>query len=134
MPTKRKQKIAGAFQKWLLVLVLIAFFVTTAFLWISQTKLAVNNAINILKLNIADVNEDINDASDENLLSLAHSIAEDLNNADIITDELLKSQSQKYDVTEINYIDKNGIIKATTYPDFKEYDMESGKQSAEFLV
>lgn len=130
----KKQRIAGSFQRWLFLLVAIAFLVTTAFLWISQTRLAENNAINILSINISDVNEDINDASDENLLSLAHAIAEDLNNSNEITDELLYAKSEEYDVTEINYVDPNGIIKATTHPDFMDYDMASGEQSAEFLV
>ena len=130
----KKQKIAGSFQRWLLLLVTIAFLATTAFLWISQTRLAENNAISILSINIADVNEDIEDASDENLLSLAHAIAEELNKAETITNELLYTEAEKYDVTEVNYIDPNGIIKATTYPDFMDYDMASGEQSAAFLV
>lgn len=130
----KKQKIAGSFQRWLLLLVTIAFLATTAFLWISQTRLAEKNAISILSVNIADVNEDIEDASDENLLSLAHAIAEELNKAETITNELLYTEAEKYDVTEVNYIDPNGIIKATTYPDFMDYDMESGEQSAAFLI
>ncbi len=133
MKTK-KQRISGSFQKWLLLLVIVAFLTTTAFLWISQTKLAENNAINILSLNISDVNEDINDASDENLLSLAYAIAEELNKAETITNELLYAEAEKYDVTEVNYIDPNGIIRATTYSDFMDYDMASGEQSAAFLV
>ncbi len=133
MKTK-KQRIAGSFQKWLLLLVIVAFLTTTAFLWISQTKLAENNAINILSLNISDVNEDINDASDENLLSLAYAIAEELNKTETITNELLYAEAEKYDVTEVNYIDPNGIIRATTYSDFMDYDMASGEQSAAFLV
>ncbi len=133
MKTK-KQRIAGSFQRWLLLLVVVAFLATTAFLWISQTELAENNAINILSLNISDVNEDINDASDENLLLLAHAVAADLNDVEKITNELLALKAQEYDVTEINYIDTNGIIKATTYPDFLDYDMRDGEQSAEFMV
>ncbi len=133
MKTK-KQRISGSFQKWLLLLVIVAFLTTTAFLWISQTKLAENNAINILSLNISDVNEDINDASDENLLSLAYAIAEELNKAKTITNELLYAEAEKYDVTEVNYIDPDGIIRATTYQDFMDYDMASGEQSAAFLV
>ncbi len=133
MKTK-KQRIAGSFQRWLFLLVVVAFLTTTAFLWISQTELAENNAINILSLNISDVNEDINDASDENLLSLAYAVAEELNKAETITNELLYAEAEKYDVTEVNYIDPNGIIRATTYPDFMDYDMASGEQSAAFLV
>ena len=78
----KKKNISGAFRTWLLILVVIAFLATTAFLWISQTKISQNNAVNLLKLNISDVREDIIDASDANLLKLAHKIADDFNNAD----------------------------------------------------
>lgn len=134
MQTKRKQRIAGSFQKWLLLLVLIAFLITTVFLWVTQTQLAENNAIKILSLNIMDVIEDINDASDKNLASLAKTITAELDAAPEITNDLLIDKAMEYDVTEINYVDKDGIIRATTFPDFLGYDMASGKQSAEFLL
>ena len=107
---------------------------TTAFLWIFQTRLAEQNAINLLRLNISDVREDIIDASDENLLKLTRQIASELNTADVITSELLHALAKVYDVTEVNYIDAQGIIKASTYDDFLEYDMASGAQSGEFMV
>lgn len=116
------------------MLVLVALLVTTGFLWIFQTRLAQDNAIELLKLNLSDVRQDIVDASDENLLKLSHQIAEDLNQTENITSDLLGGLTRKYDVTEINYIDPDGIIKATTHPDFLEYDMRSGEQSAEFMV
>ncbi|MBE6596323.1 MAG: HAMP domain-containing protein [Ruminococcaceae bacterium] len=131
---RKKRKISQSFQRWLLVLVVIAFLATTAFLWLLQTKLADNNAISLLRLNISDVREDITDASDENLLKLTHQVADDLNGADSISSELLSALAEKYDVTEINYIDPDGVIRASTYPDFLDYRMDSGKQSAEFLV
>ncbi|MBO5366847.1 MAG: cache and HAMP domain-containing protein, partial [Peptococcaceae bacterium] len=131
---KKKMNIATAFRKWLLLLVALAFLATTAFLWVSQTKLAEHNAVNILSLNIHDVNADIHDASDENLLNLAYQIADELNKADGITDGMLVQIAQRYDVTEINYIDQEGIIRATTYSDFLNYDMAGGEQSAAFLV
>ena len=131
---KKKMNIATAFRKWLLMLVALAFLATTAFLWVSQTKLAEHNAVNILSLNIHDVNADIHDASDENLLNLAHQIADELNKTDGITDAMLVQIAQRYDVTEINYIDREGIIRATTYSDFLNYDMAGGEQSAAFLV
>ena len=130
----KKQNISGAFRRWLLVLVVIAFLATTAFLWISQTKISQNNAINLLTLNISDVREDIIDASDENLLKLTHQIAGDLNSAEKITSELLAELAKKYDVTEINCINSKGIIFASTYPDFLNYDMRNGEQSAEFTA
>ena len=47
--TKEKhQKISQVFQKWLLLVVCVAFLVTTAFLWFFQTNLSQRNAINLL--------------------------------------------------------------------------------------
>ena len=131
---KRKLNIANAFRKWMLMLVALAFLATTVFLWVSQTALAEHNAINILALNISDVDADIHDASDENLLKLTRQIADELNEADVITDQLLIQAAENYDITEINYIDRDGIIRASTYSDFVNFDMSSGEQAAAFLV
>ena len=65
-----KKKISRSFQNWLFLLVVTAFLATTAFLWLFQTKLAQENTIRLLELNISDVRQDIQDASDENLLEL----------------------------------------------------------------
>lgn len=127
------QKLSRAFQQRLLILVIVAFLATTIFLWLFQTRLSEENAKQLLQLNIADVRQDIADASDENLLELAWQIAADMNAADGISSELLLKLAQQYDVTEINYVDGDGIIRASTYPDFLDYDMRSGQQSAEFL-
>ena len=129
-----KKKISRSFQNWLLVLVVTAFLMTTAFLWLFQTRLAQNNTVRLLELNITDVRQDIQDASDENLLNLTQNIADRLNRVETITDELLFDLCLQYDVTEINCIDKSGMIYASTYPDFYRYDMRSGHQSAEFMV
>ena len=75
---KKTKRISQSFQTWLSVVIVIAFLVTTACLWVIQTKLSENNAINLLALNISDVREDIIDASDDNLLKLTYEIAEEL--------------------------------------------------------
>ena len=130
----KKTKISHAFQRWLLVLVVIAFLTTTAFLWLIQTKLSENSAISLLELNLLDVREDIIDASDENLLGLTGRVAAELNALDKISGDVLHTLVEKYDVTEINVIDADGVIAATTHPAFLGYDMSSGAQSAEFMV
>ena len=130
----KKRKISQSFQQWLLILVITAFFVTTAFLWFFQTRLSEENAVNLLELNISDVRQDIIDASDKNLTELSWEIADDINSVEYITSELLYELADKYEVTEINYINNEGIIVASTYPDFLNYEMESGEQSAEFMV
>lgn len=129
-----KKKISRSFQNWLLLLVAAAFLTTISFLWVFQTKLAQENTVRLLKLNIADVRQDIQDASDENLLLLTEEIAGKLNNAHTITADLLLELCSQYDVTEINCINPEGLIYASTYPDFLNYDMRSGEQSAEFMV
>ena len=130
----KKTKLSQSFQRWLLILVAIAFGATTAFLWVIQTRLSENNAIRLLALNLSDVREDIIDASDSNLLGLTHQVAADLNAMDSIASDDLSALLMQYDVTEINVIDANGIITATTHPAFLDYNMASGSQSAEFMV
>ena len=131
---KKKTKLSQSFQRWLIVLVALAFLATTAFLWVIQTRLSENNAIDLLMLNLSDVREDIIDASDENLLKLTRIVAGDLNAMEsVVSDDLLVLMAA-YDVTEINVIDENGIIIATTHPAFLGYHMADGVQSSEFMV
>jgi len=130
----KKIKISQSFQRWLIVLVSIAFLATTVFLWLIQNTLSENNTIRLLQLNLADVRKDIADASDEHMISLARSIAGELNDADSAEQADLDALMVRYDVAEINVINEDGIICATTYPDFMNYDMRSGEQSREFMV
>ncbi len=130
----KKTKLSQSFQRWLIVLVAIALLATTAFLWMIQTRLSENNAINLLALNLSDVREDIIAASDGNLLRITRSVAQEINASGTVDSAFLGELMAKYDVTEINVIDEHGIIVVTTYPDFQGYDMRGGKQSAEFLV
>lgn len=134
----KKQNISQTFQKWLLVLVSVAFLVTTTFLWVIQTKLSENNAIDLLSLNIRDVQEDILDASDENLLSIARQIKKEVGAARSIGKrvdrEMLLALAEEYDVVEINVVDDEGIITASTYRSFVGYNMADGTQSREFMV
>jgi len=130
----KKAKISHSFQRWLLILVAIAFLITTAFLWLIQTRLSENNAVSLLELNLSDVREDIIDASDENLLRLTRSVAADLNAMNEISSDVLYTLVAQYDVTEINVISTDGVIIATTHPAFMDYNMAGGAQSAEFMV
>jgi len=130
----KKTKLSQSFQRWLIVLVAVAFLATTVFLWMIQTQLSISNAISLLELNLSDVREDIIDASDANLLRLTRQVAADLNKMEGITNADLRALMTHYDVTEINVIDQHGVIVATTYPDFMGYDMRGGEQSAEFIV
>ena len=128
-----KKTISGTFLKWLLLIVGVAFAVSMVFSWTLQTRLSEKSAYNLLRLNIADVRQDVIDASDANLLKLTHEIADEIDGGAATDDAALAEMMVRHDITEINLIDENGIITATTHAEFINYDMHSGKQSAEFL-
>lgn len=128
------KQISQTFQRWLAAVVLVAFLVTTLFSFVLQTELSRTNAGSLLTLNIADVEQDIHDASDENLLKLTRMVADLIDASPGAPGKRLEAISEEYDIPEINVIDENGIIIASTYKDFLGYDMRSGDQSAAFLV
>ena len=130
---RKGQKITQSFQKWLLVVVVIAFLFTVFALWSIQTNLSKQSAMDLLELNISDVRQDVIDASDENLLALTGEVAAVVNDAPEVDSAYLGELLNKFDVSEINVIDENGIIIATTHEDFLGYNMADGEQSAEFL-
>jgi nitrogen fixation-related uncharacterized protein len=65
--TKTKKKLSASFQKWLFLIVAIAFVITLVFLWGYQTKLFTDSAENLLDVYIKDVKQDIADTADKNL-------------------------------------------------------------------
>ena len=137
-PTKKDRhelkNISQTFQRWLLVCVIVGFLSTTLFSWCLQTQLSESDAERLIKLNIEDVKQDIMDASDKNLLSITRTVAEEIDNAGGMDSQGLKSLGEKYDIAEIDIIDRRGVIIASTYEDFLYYNMKGGEQSAEFLV
>lgn len=128
------KNISQTFQRRLLACVTAAFLMTTVFTWVVQTELSVNEANDLIKLNIEDVREDVIEASNENLLSITRQIAADIGGAEKVNSSWLKTLGEKYDIAEINLVDSSGIITASTYDSFLNYDMRGGSQSAEFLV
>lgn len=128
------RRISQTFSRWLLLCVSIAFVVTISFSMFLQLQLMKSDTVELLKLNIDDVEADISDASDENLLNLTKLIAKDISAQDDISENYLNELKEKYDVAEINIIDKRGIIILSTYDAFVNYNMNGGEQSEEFLV
>ena len=85
-------------------------------------------------LRLEDVEEDIVDASDENLLEITKHVSAAIPSAADATSEECRRLAESLDVAEINVIDANGFIVASTAPEFIGFDMASGEQSSEFLV
>ena len=132
---KVMKRISASFQKWLLLIVGIAFMITLGFLWAYQTKLFADNAENLLDVYIKDVFQDISDTEDKNMLVIANAIATEMNSTEQITSEMLAEMLGKYNVSEINYVDPNGVITVSSNANFVGFDMKTGGvQTAEFLA
>ena len=133
---KEHKKLSQSFSRWLLLVVVAAFFITSVFTYILQTRFSDSNNEALLSLNINDVKADIEDASDENLLTLARGVARDINAAAEIGFDLLTEICAQpgNDFSEINIVDKRGIITHSTTPQFHGFDMSGGEQSGEFMV
>ena len=129
-PMKNRQ-ISQIFQFLLLICVVIAFAVTTGFTASLQTRIAYANADKLLRLNLEDAEKDIRETSDENLLKIARSIAAKVTPES--TREALLPLLSEYNIAEINVVDPNGIIIASTREAFVGFDMSSGRQAREFL-
>lgn len=125
--TKHNARISQTIQRWLLVTVVFAFAISTAFLFQLQTGIANRQVDAYLSEGVEDVAHDIQDASDENLLELTKLTSTELPNLSI------KQIANKYDIAEINIINDNGIIVESTNGSFIGYDMNTEGQSSEFM-
>jgi serine phosphatase RsbU (regulator of sigma subunit) len=130
-----KKRISTSFQKWLLLIVGIAFAVTLAFLGGYQTKLFTDSAESLLDVYIKDVRQDIYDTADRNLLTLARAAANEVNSQGEVSDEFLRGMLDRYKLSEINIVNPEGIIIVSTDTRQVGYDLKSaGLQCAEFLA
>ncbi|MDD5952366.1 MAG: SpoIIE family protein phosphatase [Oscillospiraceae bacterium] len=126
-------QLSQKFSIWLMFSVVAAFLAATTLSFVLQTQMSENNANELLRLNIDDVKEDINDASDKNLLTITRSVADEVESLTNVDTQTLDTLRKKYDIAEINIIDKWGVIRTSTNPDFIFYNMNGGSQSSEFL-
>ena len=141
------RKLAGIMQRWIFLVIGIAFILTIGLLWKVQTRMMEDNIETVLRINISDVRQDIQDVSDENLLRLANSVAYNIDNAIFSEDDprvkgfggkdgkdaLLAFLADLYEVLDVTLVDDSGIITHSTNEDYIGFDMASGAQSAEFL-
>ena len=136
MKTKWKKPgktISRSFLTWLTLIVLVGFIASTGFTWMLQTRLSNQNAEELLLINISDVQQSVLEASDNNLLELTREICEKLPEGQETGNEKLKELLTEYDVAEINVINNDGIIVASTMEEFLGFDMHSGEQAAAFM-
>ncbi|MGN0480847.1 MAG: LytS/YhcK type 5TM receptor domain-containing protein, partial [Lachnospiraceae bacterium] len=133
---QKKKKIEQSFARWLLVTVIFAFLGSNLLTFFLENDLSKDNAKTTMDIAIKDVQVDVQSVSDKNILSIAYNVKKEVD--DLIADgEISDSQlvklASKYEITEINYVDKNGIIINTNHKEYLGYDMSSGEQSAAFM-
>lgn len=128
-----KTSITQTFQRKLLVCVLVAFFVTSLFTYLVQDSASNNRVDSIMEINLEDVKSDVSDATDRSLLDMAKVMAEEVNDLEEINSGYITDLAERHNIVEINVINTDGVIYASTEEKNMGFDMSSGEQAAEFL-
>ncbi len=97
-------RISQTIQRWLLVTVAFAFCISTFFVFKLQNKIADDQADSLLALAIDGTAQDIEDASNKNLLSITREIAKKTEYED------LNAIAEEYGVAEVNIFDFSGTV------------------------
>ena len=126
---KEQKQISQTFQGWLLICIVIAFVATSLFASVLQTGMSEVQTNKTIEMSLSDVYQDILDESNKNLLSKTESIK-----AEYLEGVSLSRLAQKYNVIEVNIIDKTGFIVDSNNIEYIGYDMSGGKQSNEFVT
>lgn len=137
LPNTKKNliKIAQTVQYWLLATVLVALVLSSVFTYYIQNTIAKRDTQKIMQEAIRDIMNEVDDASDNNLLKLTKDIASVLEDFDeeSIKSEDLSFYAEIFDVDEINWVNSEGIIVASNNPNYIGFDMKSGEQSRDFM-
>lgn len=123
------KSIFETIQIWLLNVIILAFLAVSIFMILFETNLATSQINEEFTIAMEEVTQDVTDASDRYQINLTKMIVSDIEEGD----HNLSGLVEWYGVSEINIIDKNGIIVESSNPVFLDFDMRSGVQSAEFL-
>lgn len=127
--TAENKSLFETIQSWLLNVIIVAFLAVSIFMVLFEMNLATSQIDEQFKVAMDEVTEDVTDASDRYQINMTRMITGDIEDGDNDLLELV----EWYGVSEINIIDKRGIIVESSNPDYIGFDMRSGKQSAEFL-
>lgn len=128
-PVATEAPIFTTIQRRLLLVLSISFLVLLWFSFVLQNNMAKNNATTLVDTACQEVAEDISDASDSYMLYLTRIVGREIASGYYDLNRL----SDKYELTDISLVNKDGIIVESNNPSFINFDMSSGEQSAKFL-
>ena len=128
---KGSERIANTFQRWLLLCIVIAYLVTSAFTYILQNGMVKIETQEVFTAAMNDVEADITEKSNLQLLRIAEQVKQKYLQSPTMSMELL---AKTYGVIEVNVVNTDGLIINSTEQDvIGNYDMNSKPQSREFV-
>ena len=130
------KKIRVIITQALVRVVIVAGILTLAGLILIQSVFQFGYAYNLIEGHVEDVSNYVDTSLGEVLYDWTCSFAEQLENNLVSIDDsyleyLVKINSSM--LSEINIVDKNGIIIHSSVPEYIGWDMRSGEQGTEFL-
>ncbi|MDO4479046.1 MAG: SpoIIE family protein phosphatase [Lachnospiraceae bacterium] len=129
----QKGNITETFQRWLMICIVIAYFITSLFTYRLQSNMAETQTSVVINQTIADVYQDIMDTSDTHLLAKTEKIMTVYTSKPSWTSDQLRELAISNGVIGIHIFGEDGIITESSRPDFLGFDMNSGDQSREFM-
>ncbi len=134
----KKKKIAKVITTWLIVIVMTACIATAGLTYYTLLKRSERSTAMLVRQNVEDVSNDIDQLADLSILNYAGQLMYDyitssnLEDPDSLSKEL--HDYYKDQGVEINVVNSDGIIVASSVPEYIGYDMHNGEQASEFLV
>ena len=128
--SKGSERIANTFQRWLLLCIVIAYLVTSAFTYILQNGMAQIETQEVFTSAINDVEAAVKGKSDAALLTIAQNVKTEYESDPTIT---LSELKEKYNIVEINVINRAEAVEKSTDEGNVGYDMNLSEQSKEFV-
>ncbi len=134
----KKKKISFIITVWLVVIVMAACVASAVLIFLTLSKRAENQTYELVQQNVEDVSTDIDELADLAFYSFLDQLfMRGLNSVSTIDDpDELSAMLQEYypsEGTEVNIVNADGIIIASSVPEYIGYDMHNGEQASEFL-
>ena len=127
---KGSERIANTFQRWLLLCIVIAYLVTSAFTYILQNGMVKIETQEVFTSAINDVEAAVKEKSDAALLTIAQNVKAEYETDPAI---MLSELKEKHNVVEINVINGADEVEKSTDDGNVGYDMNLSEQSKEFV-
>lgn len=135
----KKEKISVIITRWLIVIVVLAFILSSVITCVTLISRSQVQTFKVLRRNVEDVSTDIEEIVDNYILDYVDEFIDqgyidsaNIKDLDALNRDL--EETFKDSGTEVNVIDTNGIIIASSVPEYIGYDMASSEQSDDFLI